>query len=108
MIGGVRCDRPYPRGGPAMPRVTVAQLVLVELALAAGAAGYVARHAWTIAGAVAGLVLLVLALVPVRRRWAYQLVLSYLALVCRRRSVRGPGLQSLLGGYQVTTVPAGR
>jgi type VII secretion protein EccE len=91
-----------------MPRVTVAQLVLVELALAAGAAGYAARQAWLPAGLAAGVVLLALAVVPVRRRWAYQVVLSYVAMRRRRRAVRGPGLQTLLGGYRVTTVPAGR
>ena len=92
----------------AVPRVTVVQLVLLELAAAAAAGGLTKHGRWLIAGIAVAVVLFALAVVPLGGRWAYQLVQSYVALVRRRRAVRGPGLQSLLGGYQVTTVPAGR
>jgi type VII secretion protein EccE len=92
----------------ALPRVTLAQLVLLELGAAAAAGGIAEQGNWLIAGVAAAAVLLVLAVIPVGGRWMYQLAQSYLALLRRRRAVRGPGLQSLLGGYQVTTVPAGR
>lgn len=92
----------------ALPRVTVAQLVLLELAAAAAAGGVAEQAGWLIAGVAAAVVLLAAAVVPVGGRWAYQLVQSYLTMLRRRHAVRGPGLQSLLGGYQVTTVPAGR
>ncbi|MDT4950002.1 MAG: hypothetical protein QOJ37_2597, partial [Pseudonocardiales bacterium] len=57
-----------------MPQVTRAQLVLLELAAAAVLGGFALDGVWRIVGsAVAGVVLL-LAVVPVRRRWLYQLV----------------------------------
>lgn len=91
-----------------LPRVTVLQVVLLELAAAAAAGGVANKGGWLIAGLAVAALLCVLAAVPIGGRWAYQLALSYVAMVRRRRLVRGPGLQSLLGGYQVTTVPAGR
>ncbi len=91
-----------------MPEFTRVQLVLLELAVAAFAAGFALHALWRWAGLGAAIVLGALAVVPLQRRWAYQLLLSYLGMVRRRRSIRGPGLQSLLGGYRVVTVPPGR
>lgn len=92
----------------AVPRVTLLQVVLLELAAAAAAGGIAEQGSWLVADVAAAAVLVVLAVVPIGGRWMYQLAQSYFALVRRRRSIRGPGLQSLLGGYQITTVPAGR
>src|SRR4051812_11353690 len=93
---------------PVLPRVTVVQLVLLEVAAAAAAGGIAGKGAWLIAGIAVAVVLFALSVVPVGGRWAYQLVQSYVVMLRRRRVVRGTGLQSLLGGYQVTTVPTGR
>jgi type VII secretion protein EccE len=90
-----------------VPQVTRVQLVLLELALALGIGAVAASGAWRWLCAAAGVVLAGLALVPVQRRWTYQLALSWLQLLRRRAQVRGPGLQSMLGGYRVVTVPAG-
>lgn len=90
-----------------MPLPTRVQLVLLELAAAAVVAGTAARAAWLWIGIAAAAVLLALAAVPVHRRWLYQLALSWLSMSRRRRAVRGPGLQSLFGGYQIVTVPPG-
>ena len=91
-----------------MPEFTRLQLVLLELAGAAVAGGFALRGLWLPCGLTVGVVMLVLGATPIRRRWAYQLLFSYVAMLLRRGSVRGPGLQSLLGGYRVVTVPAGR
>jgi type VII secretion protein EccE len=89
-----------------VPQFTRTQLVLAELAAAAALAGYAARGAWLIAGGVAAAGLLVSAGVPIRRRWLYQLVLSWIALLRRRRrSARRVGLAGMFGDYQVESVP---
>jgi type VII secretion protein EccE len=90
-----------------VPLPTRVQLVLLETAAAALVAGIAARGAWLWIGAVAAAALLALAAVPVHRRWLYQLALSWLSMLRRRQAVRGPGLQSLFGGYQIVTVPPG-
>jgi len=90
-----------------VPLPTRVQLVLLESAAAALVAGIAARGAWLWIGAVAAAALLALAAVPVHRRWLYQLALSWLSMLRRRQAVRGPGLQSLFGGYQIVTVPPG-
>jgi type VII secretion protein EccE len=90
-----------------VPHLTRAQLVLLELAAAAVVGGIALGHSWRWVGVVVGAVLLALAVVPVHRRWLYQLGLSWFSMVRRRQRVRGPGLQSLLGGYRVVTVPPG-
>ncbi|MGI8762157.1 MAG: type VII secretion protein EccE [Jatrophihabitantaceae bacterium] len=91
-----------------MPKPTLMQFVLLELALAAVVGGLAEKRAWPAVGAGVAAVLAVLAVVPLRRRWAYQLALSWLAMMRRRQGVRGPGLQTLLGGYQVRTIaPSG-
>lgn len=85
-----------------MPLPTRAQLVLFELAAAAVVGGLAARGAWLPAGIVTGAVAAALALVPVRRRWLFQLVGSWLRLTARR--LRG---QHALVDFRVVTVPAG-
>ncbi len=91
-----------------MPELTRVQPALVELAAAAVLGGLAARGSWLIAGAVSAVVLLALAALPVRRRWLYQVALSWLALLRRRQGAAGRrGLVGLLGDYQVETVPAG-
>jgi type VII secretion protein EccE len=90
-----------------MPHLTRVQLVLLELAAGCAAGGLAASNAWRWVGFVAAALLAILALVPLHRRWLYQLMLSWVEMVRRRSSVRGPGLQSMLGGYQIVTVPAG-
>ncbi|MEO8888634.1 MAG: type VII secretion protein EccE [Jatrophihabitantaceae bacterium] len=90
-----------------MPQLTRIQLVLLELAAAGAAVGLAASNTWRWVNFAAGALLAILALVPLHRRWLYQLALSWVQMVRRRSSVRGPGLQSMLGGYQIITVPAG-
>jgi type VII secretion protein EccE len=91
-----------------VPELTRTQLVLVELAAAAVLGGWAVGGIWLISGAVAAAVCVALAALPVRRRWLYQIVLSWLALVGRRRAAaRGTGLAGILGDYQVESVPAG-
>jgi type VII secretion protein EccE len=93
--------------GGFVPHLTRAQLVLLELAAAVVAGGIAVGGVWRWAGVLIGAAVLALAVVPVHRRWLYQLGLSWVSMVRRRQLVRGPGLQSLLGGYRVTTVPPG-
>jgi len=91
-----------------VPQPTKVQLVLLELAAAAVLGGLAGRGAWFGAGVAAGAVLAVLALVPFRRRWAYQLATSWIGMVRRRRRTgRRPGLAALLGDYAVETVSGG-
>lgn len=91
-----------------MPHPTLAQLVLLELGGAAALGGLQFRHAWLIAGVAAAVVVALLAIVPIRERWLYQLGLAWLGLVQRRRRIgRHSGLAGLLGDYRVESVPAG-
>jgi type VII secretion protein EccE len=85
-----------------VPLPTRAQLVLLELAAAAVVGGLAARGAWLAAGMATGALAAALALVPVRRRWLFQLVGSWLRLTVRR--LRG---QQALVDFRVVTVPAG-
>jgi type VII secretion protein EccE len=95
-----------------VPRPTKAQLVLVELAAAAVLGGRALdtgwlTGAWSIAGAAIGVVLLLLAIVPVSGRWLYQLIRSTVGMRGRRRrAARGPGLVGLFGDYEIESVPA--
>jgi type VII secretion protein EccE len=58
-----------------------------------------------IVGISVGAVLALLAVVPIQRRWLYQVVISRLRLSGRRREQRRfPGLASLIGPYQVVDV----
>lgn len=91
-----------------MPGFTRVQLILLELAAGAIAGGFALHRGWRWVGVGVAVALVALSVVPIMRRWAYQLVLSYVSMMRRRRAVRGPGLQSLLGGYRVVTVPPGR
>lgn len=91
-----------------MPRATLAQPVLVELAGAAGVGGLALGGGWRIAGAAVAGPLLLAALVPIRRRWLYQLLFSGVRLLRRRRrSTSAAGLAGLLGDYTVESIPVG-
>lgn len=90
-----------------MPQPTRVQLVLLELAAACAAGGLIANNAWRPPAFAAALVSALVAVVPVQRRWAYQVLISLAQMFRRRAGVRGPGLQSMLGGYRIVTVPAG-
>ncbi len=91
-----------------MPQVSRAQLVLVELAGAAVLGGLAGSGVWPYLGGAAAALLAAAALVPVRRRWLYQLAVSWLRLIRRRRRTgRRPGLAALLGQYSVEAVPGG-
>jgi type VII secretion protein EccE len=91
-----------------VPDPTRTQLILVELAAAAVLSGLAGGGVWLIAGALGAAVFLALALLPVRRRWLYQVAVSWLALLGRRRgAARRDGLAGMLGDYQVESVPAG-
>ena len=93
-------------GSPTgLPRFTRAQLVLLELAIASALGGIAGQHVWTIVGVAAGAVLAVLSLVPVQRRWLYQVLGSRVRLAGRRGARRRfSGLASLAGPYQVVDV----
>lgn len=91
-----------------MPQVTRAQLVLLELAGAAILGGLEFRGIWLVLGIAGAAVGLALAVLPVRSRWLYQVLLSWLGLLQRRRRTgRRAGLDALLGTYRVESVPAG-
>ncbi|MDT4958824.1 MAG: hypothetical protein QOD31_2623, partial [Pseudonocardiales bacterium] len=64
-----------------MPERTRTQLILAELAAAAFLGGLAGGGVWLIAGAFGAAVFLALAVVPVRRRWLYQVAVSWLALL---------------------------
>jgi len=82
-----------------------AQLVLLEIAAAAVVAGLAGKHAWVIVGVAVGAPCVLLALVPIQRRWLYQALMSRLRLSSRRRGQRRyPGLASLIGPYEVVDV----
>jgi type VII secretion protein EccE len=99
--------RPVTIGG-RVPQLTRTQLVLVELAAAAVLMGLAGGGGWLIAGIVGAVALGAAALVPVRRRWLYQLALSWLALLRRRRrTATHPGLAGIFGEYRVESVPGG-
>jgi type VII secretion protein EccE len=89
-----------------MPRFTLAQFVLLELAAAAVLGGWAASNLGLVVGAVVGVVLLALGALPVRRRWLYQVAISWAGMVRRRRrsSRSANGLAGLLGDYTVESV----
>jgi type VII secretion protein EccE len=94
--------------GGRVPQLTRAQLVLLELAAAAVLGGFALDGVWRIVGSAVAVVVLLLAVVPVRRRWLYQLVVSWGGLVRRRRRASGrPGLAGVLGEYQIESVSGG-
>jgi type VII secretion protein EccE len=91
-----------------VPQWTRTQVVLVELAAAAVVGGIAGGGVWLIAGGIAGVVLLAVAVLPVRRRWLYQVILSWFALQRRQRdAMRRVGLAGTLGDFEVTSVPGG-
>jgi type VII secretion protein EccE len=91
-----------------VPRPTKAQLVLLELAGAAAAGGLAIGGVWKYAGIGVGGVVALLAIVPLNRRWLYQVASSWIRFARRRRRTRrGASLRDLLGDYQVESVPAG-
>ena len=93
-------------GAPGtMPRATLAQLVLLEIAAGAVVAGLAGRHTWTILGVAVGVVFATLSLVPVQRRWLYQALTSRVRLAGRRGAQRRhTGLASLAGPFEVVDV----
>lgn len=91
-----------------MPRFTLVQLFLIEVAGAALLGGADLGGVWRYPGLGVAVVLVVLALVPVQRRWLYQLASSWFGLLRRRRQVsRTPGLAGLLGSYSIEQVDGG-
>ena len=88
-----------------MPRFAFAQLVLLELAAAAALGGLAYGGVWKIVGPAVGAAVLLVTVVPLHRRWLYQAGASWVGLVRRRRRVGGGGLDALVGGYTVVTVP---
>jgi type VII secretion protein EccE len=93
-----------------VPQPTRTQLVLLEVAGAAGVLGYAARtdhRTWTPVGFGVAAVALLLAVVPLERRWLYQTITSWLALAGRRRRVRSAGLSAVLGEYAPISVTDG-
>lgn len=92
-----------------MPQPSRTQLVLAEVGAAALMTGVAVGGVWLIAGAVGAAVFVALAVLPVRRRWLYQVAASWLSLLGRRRrAARYDGLAGMLGDYEVETVAAGR
>lgn len=94
-----------------MPQPTIAQVVLVEVAGAAVCGGLYFKDRWTpwfdVGCAVAAVVVL-LAIVPLRGRWLYQVSLAWSGFVLRRRSTNdADGLSKFLGRYSVESVPGG-
>lgn len=95
-----------------MPPFAKAQLVLLELAAAAVLGGLTTHTFWRWVGVAGGGVLLALAILPWRRRWLYQTVVSWAGLVRRRRAGRGlrqseAGLAGVLGPYEIELAPGG-
>ena len=103
---GPDARRQAPTAAPgALPRATLAQLVLLEIAAGAVVAGLAGRRVWTIVGVAVGVVFAILSLVPVQRRWLYQSLTSRLRLAGRRGLQRRHlGLASLVGPYEVVDV----
>ncbi|MGI8679364.1 MAG: type VII secretion protein EccE [Jatrophihabitans sp.] len=92
-----------------MPQPTPTQLVLIEVAGAAVLGGYAINRACFVAGIVVGVMALAGAVVPLHRRWLYQVQGSWLGLMRRRRAAaHRPGFAGLLGDYQVESVAGGR
>ena len=94
-----------------MPQTTRAQLVLVELGGAAVCGGLYFKHRWSPwfdIGCAVAVVLLALAVVPLRGRWLYQVSLASIGFLLRRRSRSGTaGLADFLGQYTVESVSGG-
>lgn len=81
--------------------------MLLEIAAAAVVTGLALRRAWLPAGIAIGVVFAVLALGRLQHRWVHHLIASWFGMQLRRRRLRGPGVASLSGGYDVVTVPSG-
>ena len=91
-----------------MPRFTLVQPALLEVGAAALLGGADLGVVWRYPGLGVAVVTVVLALVPVQRRWLYQLATSWFGLARRRRRVsRAPGLAGLLGSYSIEAVNGG-
>lgn len=91
-----------------MPQMTRTQLVLFEIAAACILGGIVLKGAGEIVGFAVAVVVLLLALAPMNRRWLYQVALSRLGLQSRRRRGRNlTGLAGVLGTYNVESVSGG-
>ncbi|MBE7186697.1 type VII secretion protein EccE [Jatrophihabitans endophyticus] len=91
-----------------MPRFTLVQLALLELAGAALLGGADLGGVWRYPGLGVAVVLVLLALVPLHRRWLYQVASSWVGLLRRRHRVsRSPGLAGLLGSYSIEAVNGG-
>ena len=91
-----------------MPALSRTQLVLLELAGAAVVGGLTRSTPWQIAGIAVGVVILVMAALPVRRRWLYQVLISRLGLFSRRWRTSGTsGVGGVVGEFSVETVPGG-
>jgi type VII secretion protein EccE len=90
-------------------RLSLVQLILVEIAAACVVCGLAAKHGWPVIGIAIGAVFILLGLVPARRRWLYQVLSSRVRLTTRRRGQRRfTGLASLAGPYRVLDVaPSG-
>lgn len=90
-----------------MPLVSRPQLVLLEIACAAALIAVAFQGAWLVAGSVACLLCLLLAL-PVRGRPLRLVLQSWMSMKSRRADLRsGHGVASLAGGdYDVVSVPA--
>jgi hypothetical protein len=102
---GPRRERPRSAGTALRPRVTLVQLVLLEIAASAVVCGLAAGSGWAVVGVAIGALFVALGLVPVERRWLYQALASWLRLRCRRRRQRRfAGLASLAGPYQIVDV----
>lgn len=92
-----------------MPQPTPTQLVLVEAAGAAVLGGYAINRVCFVIGIAVGAVALAAAVIPLHRRWLYQILGSWLGLIRRRRAAaRRPGFAGLLGDYHVESVAGGR
>lgn len=94
-----------------MPGPTKTQFVLVEVAAAAVLGGYAINPVCYFVGIGVAVVLLVLALVPLDRRWLYQVLGSRWALLRRGRAARRggrQGLAGLLGDYTIERIEGRR
>ncbi|HET6877271.1 MAG TPA: type VII secretion protein EccE [Jatrophihabitans sp.] len=90
-----------------MPRPTMPQLVLLEIAATAALGGLALHGTSSAAGVAVGAVLVLCAVIPVDRRWLYQHVVSCFGLLHRRRSAPGQGLAGVLGQYSIETIRGG-